>query len=1127
MRLLLTSWVVVVSGLWGLFGDDTTTAAPKAEDDKSTTAPTETEETTAAAETTEPTDAPASSETTEAPPASDYTSPTPAPAPVATEPPAPVEEEEHRDSNGKRTAKYPIGDCRGTQETYKECKLDDCAVHCTDCEWDEWSEWSACMCDGLKERSRVIKVANNQCGKVCEGNLVETATCTPSCMPALQNCRLSEWSGWDKCDKQCGSGQQFQSRTVDQRASKKGIPCDGDLRKTQQCATEACDNSVNCKLSPWSPWEKCSRSCGNGQQQRTRHIEIPASAGIPCDAPLQEIRGCNEKGCGGEIDCVWDDWQSWGACSRSCGGGQKNRNRIVKVSPRAGGKLCSAQVTTETILCNEEPCTAVTDCVIGPWSAWDACSCTANGIRRRNRQIERYPEEGGKGCSGSLKEVEGCNLKFETPNGAHIAAPRDCVLGSWDHWSSCSATCGIGAALRRRNVAVEPVHGGKPCEGSLNEVKGCDAGSCIHTTTTTTEAPTSAPTLPHEKHAVIDCKWSEWDSWSACSATCGGGERNRLRQITQMCNVYGEPCDYKSSMEMEACGTQSCGCTDCAWAEWGEWSPCTCTGLQEAHRHVKVHMVGMCKPCVGPKVKTKECHPDCERHPDDCEWGEWTKWGACTAECGGGQEKRHRSIKKPPAEGGRPCVGPSKEAIACNTRSCSVSEDCEFGDWSSWGECPVTCGGGEQKRARSIKATSVDGGHGCKGAVKEMRGCGTESCIAGKAQDCKWGSWSTFGACSATCGGGTKQRDRSIAQAPRHMGKLCEAKVKSEIVACSTQSCSGKCIDAVWAGWEPWSKCSATCGSAYRSRTRTVAQQANDCGKNLEGTFQEYAKCDIVDCSSAAAKVDCEFSPWTDWNDCSCSCDGVKDKSRRVAKYAENGGKPCEGALKVVTHCNVGKCDITKSQDCELGPWSHWDPCTQTCNGGVQTRRRVVNTAQSGNGKPCDNVLKEVKGCNFVSCSGSVDCEFGEWTTWSDCTKKCGGGQRNRYRHIQVLPENDGKACPLEASSETQGCNAHRCGHVAFCAWAGWSAWGECSATCGYGTQKRKRHLDIMMTDPGSGNALGYGILNEMFTMNEQASEKLLGAFIAGLCIAGLTLSFVHRVLRRGFAYSELSRDVE
>jgi len=51
---------------------------------------------------------------------------------------------------------------------------------------------------------------------------------------------------------------------------------------------------VDCKWSPWTQWDLCTRSCGGGMQGRTRSILVPErNGGKRCDgepAPFQFVR---------------------------------------------------------------------------------------------------------------------------------------------------------------------------------------------------------------------------------------------------------------------------------------------------------------------------------------------------------------------------------------------------------------------------------------------------------------------------------------------------------------------------------------------------------------------------------------------------------------------------------------------------------------------------------------------------------------------------------------------------------------------------------------------------------------------------------------------------------------------
>lgn len=51
---------------------------------------------------------------------------------------------------------------------------------------------------------------------------------------------------------------------------------------------------------------------------------------------------------------------------------------------------------------------------------------------------------------------------------------------SWEAWSSCSVSCGVGVQSRSRRCSnPAPYGGGKDCSGNSIESSTCDAGICV------------------------------------------------------------------------------------------------------------------------------------------------------------------------------------------------------------------------------------------------------------------------------------------------------------------------------------------------------------------------------------------------------------------------------------------------------------------------------------------------------------------------------------------------------------------------------------------------------------------------------------------------------------------------
>ena len=77
-------------------------------------------------------------------------------------------------------------------------------------------------------------------------------------------------------------------------------------------------------------------------------------------------------------------------------------------------------------------------------------------------------------------------------------------------------------------------------------------------------------------------------------------------------------------------------------------------------------------------------------------------------------------------------------------------------------------------------------------------------------------------------------------------------------------------------------------------------------------------------------------------------------------------------------------------------------------------------------------VSSKVRDRTFLSCYFVVvDGAYTPWTAWSECTATCGGGTRMRNRSCTYPPpQNGGKTCldqGLGPELETQNCNMQPC----------------------------------------------------------------------------------------------------
>merc|ERR1719201_920826 len=108
------------------------------------------------------------------------------------------------------------------------------------------------------------------------------------------------------------------------------------------------------------------------------------------------------------------------------------------------------------------------------------------------------------------------------------------------------------------------------------------------------------------------------------------------------------------------------------------------------------------------------------------------------------------------AYGGTDCDDPAMTSlhVACNAQPCPI--DCDFGAWTAWTSCSLSCGVGMQQRSRDKIHSTEHGGAQCPGNAAETRQCNIHPCPI----DCGVGEWVEWDQCTEDCGGGKTHRYR-------------------------------------------------------------------------------------------------------------------------------------------------------------------------------------------------------------------------------------------------------------------------------------------------------------------------------------------------------------------------------
>ncbi|XP_033637175.1 SCO-spondin-like [Asterias rubens] len=212
----------------------------------------------------------------------------------------------------------------------------------------------------------------------------------------------------------------------------------------------------------------------------------------------------------------------------------------------------------------------------------------------------------------------------------------------------------------------------------------------------------------------------------------------------------------------------------------------------------------------------------------------------------------------------------------------------------------------------------------------------------------------------------------------------------------------------------------------------------------------------------AAGLVKAGWTPWSSWTTCSMSCGdgGFTTRSRTCL----DDGSPCVGDNFDAGQCNMDPCPI----DGVWLEWTSWTNCTLVCGSGTQYHQRECKEPKHG-GMPCQGNFNETEACNVDPCP--VDGNWTQWSDWKACPVSCGGSTHARNRTC-IGPFHGGLPCE-GVGVEERDCNPDPCPIDG--SWADWADWSECSSSCNFGQQFRRRTCDNPAPQYGGVHCPGQG----------------------------------------------------
>ncbi|XP_066550939.1 papilin isoform X2 [Amia ocellicauda] len=530
----------------------------------------------------------------------------------------------------------------------------------------------------------------------------------------------------------------------------------------------------------WGDWGECSRTCGSGITVRYRHcISQRADRGTNCVGPSKAFRSCNIQDCPEgsrdfrEEQCSQFDgidfqgkrykWLPYyGAdnkCELNCIPKGENfyyrhRQAVVDGTPCHPGRK---DVCVEGV-CKPVGC----DNMLESPQKEDPCLvCGGNGqscyLVRKTFSVLNLPK--------------GYNQMFIIPVGAtsirirEVAPTRNFVAiknvrGEYylnGHWAI--------DYIRTSHIASTVLHYERGAEGDV-------APETIRGRGPTTE-PLVIELISQEQNQGVDYEyylpsrslnegyfWS-YGSWSECSKECGAGYQSRLVFCTTDNEAYP---DYLCVERPRPQSNRTCNLQPCPQTQRMAYYYRPQVWMHQEHLISRVY-----------SWKTGE-------------------WSACSTTCDGGVQRR--SVSCLTHDGSSSHVVEEAQCASFSARphseqACNLRQ-CASWSYSTWTQCSVSCGEGQQ--TRSVVCLGASGARlqdfSCSSLPKEatVQRCKERSCP----QLISWhiGDW---GLCSKSCKSGLRER-QVICSDPDHNfynAEFCDSTTKPPTTEyCNTQDCS-------------------------------------------------------------------------------------------------------------------------------------------------------------------------------------------------------------------------------------------------------------------------------------------------------------------------------------------------
>ncbi|XP_056145668.1 thrombospondin type-1 domain-containing protein 7B [Lampris incognitus] len=314
-------------------------------------------------------------------------------------------------------------------------------------------------------------------------------------LPCPEDCVVSPWGPWSNCPMPCLQGtSRSRTRHVLRLPASEVSACP-ELVQSEPCILNSTCFTYQYTYSDWSTCQLSENAiCGPGS--RSRLLDCVRSDGKVVERSVCEQLGLvNEQKLLGScvvncpVNCVLSDWSAWAKCSHTCGSqGQTMRSRRILQQAHELGRPCPAQLT------QTKPC-PIQPCYTWLLSDWSPCTVEGaecgEGLRRRNLTCMVHRGDWPDSTTPKPVEEQLCGDKIvkqsqqELELPCFVPCPGDCHLTEWSLWSSCQLTClegrsfeTTGRQARSRSVVIQVMENQENCPHQVFETQSCKEGKC-------------------------------------------------------------------------------------------------------------------------------------------------------------------------------------------------------------------------------------------------------------------------------------------------------------------------------------------------------------------------------------------------------------------------------------------------------------------------------------------------------------------------------------------------------------------------------------------------------------------------------------------------------------------------